>query len=193
MSLHDVSNSSSAEPSPLNEELRKKIAEVGARPFHQQVIQSAWNPVIDVKDLHKEVKQCIRQVVHECGQPNSTRCLTVHAPAGYGKTHLLAWTRQFLEIEGAIFVPIPPFDPTAGSFERHLLRATLDALRLRSRRQAELFNKSIREFLAGSYDRQIDNGQDLEDLRFGGFWARNLWPSTYKLRDRLIEDQFVRL
>ena len=33
------------------EELRQRIAFLGARPFHHQVVQSPWNAVVDVEGL----------------------------------------------------------------------------------------------------------------------------------------------
>jgi hypothetical protein len=53
--------------------------------------------VVDAPALHATVKDNVRSVVGQCRQPEATPCLTVVAPAGYGKTHLLAWTRQLLD------------------------------------------------------------------------------------------------
>ena len=148
----------------------------GVRPFATQVVQSPWNAVIDAPSLHREVKDRIRKLVSDCGQPHAIRCLTVAAPPGYGKTHLLAWTRQLLDKHNdAVFVYVSPFTPGGPStvtFEQHVMRATLDALWSRSRRQQSCFEQSVRTFLVGCYDRIIDRGSPREikgTLRIGSF------------------------
>src|ERR1700691_41088 len=78
------------------EGLRQRLRALGARPFHQQVVQSPWSVVYDADLLYQEVKGLIARVVDECGQKDAVRCLTITAPPGYGKTHLLAWNRQRL-------------------------------------------------------------------------------------------------
>src|SRR5262245_42579860 len=102
-------------PNPPAEQgptLLEQVAFLGARPFHSQVVQSPWNAVVDAPSLHKGVKDRIRSLVSECRGPEATRCLTVAAPAGYGKTHLLAWTRQLLdERNDAVFVYVSPYLP----------------------------------------------------------------------------------
>src|SRR3954471_21974925 len=85
--------------------LLERVAFLGARPFASQVVQSPWNAVVDAPSLHGQVKERIRALVAGCGQPEAIRCLTVVAPPGYGKTHMLAWTRQLLdERKDAVFV-----------------------------------------------------------------------------------------
>src|SRR5262245_2461271 len=116
--------------------LLERVAFLGPRPFASQVVQSPWNTVVDAPSLHGQVKDRIRTLVVGCGQPEAIRCLTVAAPAGYGKTHLLAWTRQLLdERNDAVFVYVSPYAPgTPGgvTLEQHVMRATLDALWSRS-------------------------------------------------------------
>src|SRR5262245_23789704 len=128
-------------PAPLTdrEALLQRVAALGARPFQHQVVQSPWNAVVDVPSLHCEAKQAIRDLIDSCGRPEVARCRTFLAPPGYGKTHLLAWTRQMLdERNDAVFVHVPPYLPDGGPLEAHLLLATIDALRLRSHRQSQL-------------------------------------------------------
>src|SRR6185369_3538700 len=87
-----------------------KIAALGVRPFQHQVVQSPWHPIIDVPSLHRDIKDRIRSLIDGRGQVQAIRCLTVTANAGYGKTHLLAWTRELLEQRNnAVFVYVPPY------------------------------------------------------------------------------------
>src|SRR5258708_18501590 len=92
------------------EKLRERLRALPARPFHQQVVQSPWSVVYDADLLYQEVKGHVARVVDGCGQKDAVRCLTVTAPPGYGKTHLLAWNRQRLEHnQSAVFVYVPPY------------------------------------------------------------------------------------
>src|SRR5262245_61687019 len=96
--------------SPAIADLRVQIGMLGARPFQQEIVQSPWNHVVDVDELHAGVKKHIRNLLTTCGQVGTARCLTIHAQPGYGKTHLLSWTRH--EIEGAgegFFAYVPPY------------------------------------------------------------------------------------
>src|SRR5947209_3996390 len=116
---------------------------LGALPFHQQVVQSPWSVVYDAPLLYQDVKGLIAAVVDGCSRPAAVPCLTVTAPPGYGKTHLLAWNRQRLEqSRTAVFVYIPPYFPDSGPFDNHVLRAVLDALCLHSPWQKEQLNES---------------------------------------------------
>ncbi len=173
--------------------LLKGIASLGAKPFYQQVVQSPWNTVIDVENLQAEAKGRIHQVIEDCPQRTAPRCLTIHAPAGYGKTHLLAWTRQRLdEQHDAIFVYVPPYRPGSGSLEHHLLQSVLDALKLRSRRQSEQFNATIRNHLIKVYDTLITT-RNGKNLRTGSLWQRLIWPARLKIAGRDKDHQLERL
>src|SRR5260370_1193943 len=133
--------------------LRQRLRELGAWPFHQQVVQSPWSVVYDADLLYEQVKGLLKRVVDGCGQRDAVRCLTVIAPPGYGKTHLLAWNRQRLEHrQSAIFVYVPPYFPDSGPFENHVLRAALDALCLHSHWQKERLNERVLSFLVDAYD-----------------------------------------
>ena len=155
------------EPHPERQALLERIARLGVRPFQSQVVQSPWNTVVDAPSLHREVKDRIRKIVSTCHDPEAIRCLTVESPAGGGKTHLLAWTRQMLdERNDAVFIYVPPYTPGApggSAMEQHVMRATLDALWLRSRRQQANFERAVRSFLVGCYDRIIDSGQGIKE------------------------------
>jgi DNA-binding XRE family transcriptional regulator len=167
---------------------------LGARPFQQEVVQSPWNPVIDVDDLHAGVKKHIRQLLATCGGANAARCLTIHAQPGYGKTHLLSWTRQ--EIEGGnsgFFAYVPPFHPENGSFEQHVVRSVFESLRHRSHRQRERFEVSVQAFLVRQYDDCVNRRHRLRDLRAGSFWRRLLRPSSMKIGSRGPEEQLSAL
>jgi hypothetical protein len=180
--------------------LMEHVSFLGARPFASQVVHSPWNVVIDAPSLHRAVKDCIRTLVADCCQPAAIRCLTIAAPAGYGKTHLLAWTRQLLdERDDAVFVYVSPYFPgTPGgvTFEQHVMRATLDALRSRSLRQKNGFEQAIRSFLVACYDRAIDTGTARsikEVLRSGTFWSRLFRRSRLRIGPLGTQDQLAAL
>jgi DNA-binding XRE family transcriptional regulator len=176
------------------ERLRQRLRTLGARPFHQQVVQSPWSVVYDADLLYPEVKGLVAQVVDGCGQANAVRCLTVIATLGYGKTHLLAWNRQRLEqSRSAVFVYVPPYSPDSGPFENHVLRAALDALCLHSPWQRELLNERVRLFLVDAYDGYIVSGRRLSQLRVGSFWTRLLRPLSLRIGARDPDEQLVAL
>jgi hypothetical protein len=175
-----------AESRTEHDVLLERIAFLGSRPFQQQVVQTPWNTVIDAPSLHREVKERIRTLVNTCGQDQAIRCLTVVGTTGYGKTHLLAWTRQLLdERDDAVFVYVPPYapgGPGSPSPEQHVIGAVLDALWLRSRRQQTCFEQAVRSFLVGCYDQVIDSGQGIkETLRAGTFWSRMFRRSRLRI------------
>jgi hypothetical protein len=163
----------------MREALLEQVAFLGTHPFANQVVQSPWNTVIDAPSLHREIKDRIRALVAGCGQEQAIRCLTVVGPAGYGKTHLLAWTRQLLdERNDAVFVHVSPYmpgTPAGMTHEQHVMRAVLDALWSRSRRQQTAFEQAVRSFLVECYDGIIDRESARtirETLRTGTFWSR---------------------
>jgi DNA-binding XRE family transcriptional regulator len=170
--------------------LRQRLRALGTLPFHQQVVQSPWSIVYDAGLLYREVKELIRRVVDGCGQQDAVRCLTVTAPSGYGKTHLLAWNRQRLEqSQSAVFVYVAPYSPDSGPFENHVLRAALDALRLHSPWQRERLNQAVRSFLVDAYDEYIVAGRPPSRLRAGTFWARLLRPLSLRIGARDLDEQ----
>jgi hypothetical protein len=172
------------------EELRERLRGLGARPFYQQVVQSPWSVVYDADLLHQEVKTRVVQVVDGCSQKGAIRCLTITAPPGYGKTHLLAWNRQRLEhSRGAVFIYIPPYAPDGGTFESHVLRAALDALLLHSPWQRDLLNENVRTLLVEAYDEYVSSGRPLSSLRRGSFWRRLLRPLSLRIGTRGVEEQ----
>ena len=179
-----------------NEMLLERIAFLGARPFQEQVVQTPWSAVIDAPSFHHNVKELIRGIARTCGQPQAIRCLTFIASSGYGKTHLLAWTRQMLEADkGTVFVYVPPY--VAGgvggtSLEQHVLRAVVDALWLRSRRQQTLCEQTIRDLLVNGYDRIVDSGR-AKMLRVGTIWSRLFWRSRLRIAARGPQDQLATL
>src|SRR5262249_36632917 len=169
----------------------------GPPPFQSPVVQSPWNTVVDAPSLHRDAKERIRELVSTCQQPQAVRCLTVTAPAGFGKTHLLAWTRQLLDDRNdTLFVYVPPFTPTEGGaqMEQHLMRATVDALWARSTRQKASFEQAVRSLLVGSYDSIIDSGQGIKEmLRAGTFWSRLFRRSRLRIGPAARQDQFAAL
>jgi hypothetical protein len=174
------------------EGLRQRLRALGARPFHQQVVQSPWSVVYDADRLYQDVKGLVAQVVDGCGRPDAIRCLTITAPAGYGKTHLLAWNRQRLEqSHSAVFVYVPPYSPDSGPFENHVLRAALDALLLHSPWQRELLNEKVRSFFVDAYDDYIESGRPVSRLRTGSFWTRLLRPLSLRIGARGVEEQLT--
>jgi DNA-binding XRE family transcriptional regulator len=174
--------------------LRQRLRALGARPFHQQVVQSPWSVVYDADLLYQEVKGLITCVVDGCGQQDVVRCLTVIAPPGYGKTHLIAWNRQRLEYsQRAVFVYVPPYSPDSGPFENHVLRAALDSLRLHSPWQTARLNERVWSFLVDAYDEYIAAGRPLARLRAGGFWTRLLRPLSLCIGARDRDDQLAAL
>jgi DNA-binding XRE family transcriptional regulator len=176
------------------EGLRQRLRALGARPFHQQVVQSPWSVVYDADLLHQDIKGLVTRVVDGCSQHDAVRCLTVTAPPGYGKTHLLAWNRQRLEqSQSAVFVYVPPYSPDSGPFENHVLRAALDAVRLRSPWQKEQLIKRVRSFLVGAYDEYIVAGRPFSRLRAGSFWSRLLRPLSLRIGTRDLDEQLTAL
>jgi hypothetical protein len=164
------------------EDLRRRIAALGARPFLHQVVQSPWDPVIDVEPLYREAKEQILEMIATCDQPGAGRCVTVHAPAGYGKTHLLAWTRQQLDNRNdALFIYIPPYIGENGPLETHLLRFTLEALRLRSTREEQLFGDAVRNFLVKCYNHMVTSRRGAAELNAGNWWTRWLFPGRLRI------------
>jgi hypothetical protein len=181
-------------PWDSREALRQRLRALGARPFHQQVVQSPWSTVYDVDLLHQEAKGLLAAVVDGCEQPDAIRCLTVSAPSGYGKTHLLAWTRQQLEqSQKGLFAYIPPYSPDSGPFENHVLRAVLESLRLRSPRHLERLNAEMRSFLVGNYDAYILARRPLGRLKTGTLWSRILRPLSHRIGGKDPDDQFAAL
>jgi DNA-binding XRE family transcriptional regulator len=178
--------------------LLERIAFLGARPFQDQVVQTPWSTVIDAPSLHRSVKELIARTIQACGQSQAIRCLTFIANAGYGKTHLLAWTRQMVEGEKdnrAVFVYVSPY--AAGellslSLEQHVFRAVVDALWLRSRRQQALCEYALRALLVESYDRILDSGHG-KRLRVGTIWSRLFWRSRLHIAARGPQDQIAAL
>ncbi len=178
--------------------LLERIAFLGARPFQDQVVQTPWSTVIDAPSLHRRVKELIAQTIRTCRQSQAIRCLTFIANAGYGKTHLLAWTRQMVEGEKdnrTVFVYVSPYaagELASLSLEQHVLRAVVDALWLRSRRQQSLCEHALRSMLVDSYDRLLDSGKG-KSLRVGTIWSRLFWRSRLHIAARGPQDQIAAL
>jgi hypothetical protein len=181
-----------------NESLLERVAFLGARPFHQQVVQSPWSTVIDAPSLHREVKERIHCLINTCEKAEATRCLTLVGNSGYGKTHLLAWMRNLLDERGdAVFVYVSPYGAAGQanlSPEQHVMGATLDALWLRSRRQQTCFEQAVRSFLVSCYDRIVDSGQGIKEvLRAGSFWSRLFRRSRLRIERFGPQDQLAAL
>lgn len=176
------------------ESLRQLLSDLGARPFHQQVVQSPWSVIYDAEHLHKDVKGHITEVVDGCAQRDAIRCLTVIAPPGYGKTHLLAWNRQRLEqSRSAIFIYVPPYSPDSGPFENHVLRATLDTLCLHSPWQQQQLTEAVHSLLVSAYDGYIAAALPTSQLETGSFWSRLLRPLSLRIGGRNRADQLAAL
>ncbi len=172
------------------EGLRERLRALGARPFHQQVVQSPWSVVYDADLLYQDVKGLVAQVVDGCGRQDTVRCLTITAPPGYGKTHLLAWNRRRLEqTRSAVFVYVPPYFPESLPFENHVLRATLDALLLHSPWQRDLLNEKVQSVLVDAYDEYIAAGQPVIRLKAGSFWTRLLRALSLRIGARSRQEQ----
>lgn len=135
------------------DELRELAHSAGLRPFQVQVAQSPWHPVLDVRVLYQNVKDRIGVTVRGCGEDGAIRCLVVKAPPGYGKTHLLAWTRMGLRQRGSgLFVYVPPFQSATISLDRWVLEAAVDAIRSRCTVQTERFRAGVMRALVAAYD-----------------------------------------
>lgn len=176
--------------------LRASVALLGAHPFLHAVVQSPWNNVSDAESLRRSVKENIRHLIQNCRQPEAQRCLTIVGPPGYGKTHLLAWTRAFLETrDDTVFVLVPPWRPEGANPpapEQHLMRATIDALWSQSQRQQQWFCDGVRGTLVSSYDGVVVSGRRIrETLRTGTFWQRNLFPSRLRIGERTADRQIA--
>ncbi len=176
-------------------QLLKTIAPFGDLPFQHEIVQSPWQPVVDVEGLHQSVKEKIKQVLKKCGDPEVSRCLTVTGPSGYGKTHLLGWTRQHLDEQGSgVFIYVPPYKPDSPAVEQFVLRAILNSLRHSSQSQTELFRAKVRKFLVDEvYDRKVRRTKNWRHLGLRYGLIRWLWPSWQRIGDRSAEDQLEML
>jgi hypothetical protein len=188
------------EAQATREVLLQKVAFLGPRPFQVQVVQSPWHAITDAPSLHKDIKERIRTLLDQCGQEQAIRCLTATAPPGYGKTHLLAWTRQLLDQrKDAVFVYVPPYNPGSPggpSPEQHVMRAALDSLWLRSRRQQASFELAVRTLLVECYDGIIDSDSSSaikDTLRAGTFWSRLFRRSRLRIGPQGLQDQLAGL
>lgn len=186
---------SSAASDGLRKELLAKIAALGERPFLHEVVQSPWQSIVDVEGLHRSVKEKIVQVVKGCKAGGLPQCLTVVAPPGHGKTHLLGWARQHLDEQtDVLFVYVPPYTSDSGPLENYLLGATIDALRRHgSFRQSSHFEERVREFLVRVYDRKVRHRKNWRHLGLRYGLVRWLWPSWQRLGERSPDDQRVML
>jgi DNA-binding XRE family transcriptional regulator len=156
-------------------------------------VQSPWNNVLDVQGLHKDIRCRIHQVVSSCGQQEAARCLTITAPPGYGKTHLLACTRQRLEQDNsAVFIYVPPYSSENVSLEQHILRATLEALRLRSQRQSRLFSHAVQRTLVLTYD-AMARARRLEELGVPREWLDWVFSGRHSIGNRSEAEQLPAL
>lgn len=191
----DLAASLPLRPADARKQLIETIAPLGDLPFQHEIVQSPWQPVVDVEGLHQGVKGKIRQVLKTCGEPEVARCLTVTAPSGYGKTHLLGWTRQYLDEQGGgVFIYVPPYKPDSPVVETFILRAVLDSLRHSSPRQTELFRDRVRKFLVDEvYDRKVQRRKNWRHLGLKYGLIRWLWPSWQKVGNRTPEDQLLML
>ncbi len=181
-------------PSLSREDLLKKLQSVGIMPFFQRVVQSPTHPVIDVPSLHKEAKDRIKKVIQGCQEPNAVRCFTFHAPPGYGKTHLLSWTRQYLEQQedlNTLFIYVPPYLAGGKPLENHLLESTYQALWISSQRDKLI--TPVHQLLVNSYDHVIKERKKIGDLKiprtWANFFAKILWYSSLKISGKSKDDQ----
>lgn len=161
-----------------HEEYRQQIARVGVNPFLRQVVQTPWSAVTDVATLHSDIRNHFLSIVLGCDQPNAVRCCAMFAPAGYGKTHILAWLRDKLENknDNVYFAYVPPFNPNeknARTPMQHIVHSVYDAVWNRSQKQRHSFEQSIRSFLVSCYDGLIkdkNHGQVKKVLGVGTIW-----------------------
>jgi hypothetical protein len=190
----DAASSPPSSPAATRKELLGVIAKFGDRPFQHEIVQSPWEPVVDVEGLHRPVKDTILRVLKTCGEPDTTRCLTVTGPSGYGKTHLLGWAREQLDLhDTGVFVYIPPYLADSGVVENFILQAVIDSLRHSSPRQCALFGGKVREFLVEVYDRKVRHRKNWRHLGLRYGLLRWLWPSWQLIGDRSVEDQLLML
>ena len=181
-------------------ELLDAIASTGVLPFQSQVVDTPWSPFIDVPELYRETKQGIHRMVENCHRAEAVRCLTIVAPSGYGKTHLLAWTRKWLEDEkNAVFIYVPPFSDERFSFSQHVMHSVLKALWLQSRSQKTAFEQAVRMFLATCYNELVTNTSNKDLKKVLGirvsFWRSLLgWPKNrFKINLEREQDHFAPL
>lgn len=140
------------------QELLASIAPFKDRPFREEVVQHPWQKVVDVPSLHGAVKQEILKLVRTCHEPTVPRCVTVIGPTGYGKSHVLAWTRQQLDEEDrAVFVSVQPQFADSAPLSSHLIRAVIDSLWHSSDRQRRLFQRQVQSLLVNVYNEKVRN------------------------------------
>ncbi len=154
--------------------LLQRIRSLNVNPFRHEVVDNPWISVIDAPNLYSDVKQNIRSLIDSCAALDSpSRCLTIVAPSGMGKTHLLSWTRQELERRSkpALFVFVPPYNADGPPFEQHLLRAVISSLLHRARDLRESFEAQVLRCLVKAYDELIVRG-NRRHLQLG--WFRSL-------------------
>lgn len=162
-----------------------------ARPFDETVIQSPWHPVVDT-GLYKSVKDHLLHLVRECGRVgNHSRCATVIAPPGYGKTHLFAWLRQNLQDgRSGLFVYVPAVQLSGLTLEQHVVRAAFDSLFFHSQTQRAVVVEAIRSRLAKYYDEAISRRNlKLLDLGITQTWLGFFNRRSYHLRRQTKEEQ----
>lgn len=172
-------------------DLPQRIAEIGAMPFQHQIVQSPWSEVRDIPELHQEVKTQLLQTVLGCTQKGDVaRCITIAAPAGYGKTHLLAWLRRQLELNKdhpTLFVHVVPYlydNNTVLDPNQHLLKCAIDSLRYHAPQQLERLRNAIRDRFVKQYEAVIAEGsykkaKNLHVLQgsWANFWTWSFFPS----------------
>lgn len=130
--------------------LLAQLSALPERPFRKQVVQSPWDGVTNISSLNFDVRTRAQRLLAECGKLDAIRSLTIAAPPGYGKTHLLAWLRHACERHNpsGLFVYVTPY--VFGSnvtFDQHLLRSVVQAVYLRSSSQKRLFTQSVQRFM----------------------------------------------
>lgn len=143
-----------AQPPLSSEQLLYRLRELRAEPFAAAIVQSPWSRVVDVPTFQTELKSQITEILDTSQQEDVSRCLTVRAAKGYGKTHLLAWTNQFARQErDFLFVYVPPFTAESRPFEDHCLRSLIDSLK---QGQMNLVEDRSRQFLARAHDKTLN-------------------------------------
>lgn len=188
------------EPNRLDrEDLWRQLQRLHAHPFNNEVVHSPWSDIIDVETLYQDVKEKIREVVQNT-QHNGTRCLTVRAAPGFGKTHLLAWTRAMVQqAEQMVFIFVPPYTGEGSQMEEHILRSVFDSLRQPS--QFDVFKNQVRDFLARVHDKLNKGKWSILNWIRSPIPSIRQWPAEeqieqlqedFKSRD-LFEQAFMRL
>ena len=181
----------------MDADLLQKIAQLGEEPFLSEVVKTPWQQVVDAKSLNQSTKGKILKMVEEscrpdkesC-QPDKPRCLVIMAAPGYGKSHLVAWTREQLgKRSGVCFVYVTPYRLENGPFERHLLLCIFNSLLRSSAMEQQYVEKKVLEILVKEYDALVKTRADRNILGVKRSWLAFFTGRIPVIQEKPLDSQ----